>query len=119
MEVHHGVVLVKQGINILGEQGGPPLHVGPVVYNDLKCLREMPDWYPAHAAKWIPKLEEKYADACLIDGKCPHKGIDLSGCPAVNGIVVCPGHGLLWNAETGKLVPRPQPECDRSQVILP
>lgn len=79
----------------------------PVLYQRMKCKRKMPNDYPEYAP-WLPKLESKYADACLIDGKCPHKGIDLSGCPSVNGVVVCPAHGLLWEVETGKMVPRPR-----------
>lgn len=85
--------------------GSLELYVGGVAYRRKKCRREMPDWYEwAAARKWMPALQDRYKDAQMVNGKCPHKGIDLSGCPARYGRVVCPGHGLVWDAATGKNV---------------
>jgi nitrite reductase/ring-hydroxylating ferredoxin subunit len=28
--------------------------------------------------------------------KCPHKGIDLTDAPTIDGIVVCPAHGMRF-----------------------
>lgn len=56
---------------------------------------------------WMPELEKHYKDAVLPKClKCPHRGISLVGAPIENGARVCPGHGLAWNIETGKLQPR-------------
>jgi hypothetical protein len=74
-----------------------------IVYRRMKCKREMPQ-YPRHIARWMPTLCAKYKGSRLVNGKCPHKGIDLSGCVPVNGVVTCPGHGLMWDVETGKMV---------------
>lgn len=77
-----------------------------------KCHREMPT-YPTtdrnnETIHWLPKLEAAYAGACLKTCKvCPHRGIPLKGMkPNADGLIVCPGHGLAWHAETGKLVRR-------------
>lgn len=38
---------------------------------------------------------------------CPHRGISLVGAPVdERGAVVCPGHGLAWDKDTGILRPR-------------
>lgn len=58
-------------------------------------------------APWLTKLENAYRLEKLRDGHiCPHRGISCRGVIAENGGVVCPGHGLKWNLETGSLVPR-------------
>jgi hypothetical protein len=58
-----------------------------------------------------PTLEGIYAKAHLKPGLiCPHKGADLTHCPAdENGVVECPLHGLRWNIHTGELVPAATP----------
>lgn len=51
----------------------------------------------------FPLLVHAYRDSRLTaHGHCPHKGMDLSGINPVNGIVVCPLHGLCFDAESGK-----------------
>lgn len=60
-------------------------------------------------AHWMKDLETKYANARLRPGLiCPHRGISCAGvrCAGDVSTVVCPGHGLAWNRETGRLVPR-------------
>lgn len=79
----------------------------------LRCWREMPE-FPSHhpldrteAVPWMPALEREHADCRLKCGKvCPHRGISLEGMPVKDGVVVCPGHGLAWNVETGAMVRR-------------
>lgn len=80
---------------------------GPPCHRRLKCKREMPI-FPGHGRViWLKELEAAYQNDNLKPGLiCPHRGIPLAGCPAKDGVVVCPGHGLAWNIETGKLVPR-------------
>jgi hypothetical protein len=65
--------------------------------------------WPAFDHRVRPLLEDLYAAAQLKPGLiCPHKGADLSHCPAdENGVVECPLHGLRWNVHTGSLVPSP------------
>jgi Rieske 2Fe-2S protein len=56
---------------------------------------------------WLKKLEPAYANSRLRDGHiCPHRGISCRGVIAENDGVVCPGHGLKWNMQTGRLVSR-------------
>lgn len=57
---------------------------------------------------WLEEMEKAYAHNRLRDGHiCPHRGISCRGVIAESdGGVVCPGHGLKWNLETGQLVSR-------------
>jgi len=75
---------------------------GTVTYKRRKCLREMPSFYPE--TKWHKELSAAYAKIGLVKWKCPHRGLDLEGCPIVNGVVTCPGHGLRFNAKTGRVI---------------
>jgi hypothetical protein len=71
-----------------------------------------------HQVPWLPKLEAAYAGHRLKDCRtCPHRGLSLrsvvpedgtisKGSLVIDQIIVCPGHGLAWNARTGELVPR-------------
>jgi hypothetical protein len=81
---------------------------GRIEYRRRKCRREMPADYPHNAPKWFGKLQEKFKCAKLKNNICPHRGIDLSGCPSVYGTVTCPAHGLIWDRETGDLVEVPK-----------
>lgn len=77
---------------------------GPVLKR-MKCKRELPT-YPADRAPWIPQLEQKFACAKLIAGKCPHRGIPVESMIRDGDVLTCPGHGLRFNATTGELMPR-------------
>lgn len=59
-------------------------------------------------APWLQKLEKAYASDRLRDGMiCPHRGISCRGVKVNDQkCVVCPGHGLQFNVETGRLVSR-------------
>ena len=83
---------------------------GSITFRRLKCKRVMPE-YPVFAKDWHDRhwpglLECTYATKQLKHGICPHKGIDLTTCPVIDGVVTCPGHGLRWNVKTGRLVKR-------------
>lgn len=80
----------------------PFVATGEVVQRRVKCRRELPA-YPHQRAAWMPKLEEKFATACMKHMVCPHRGIPLDGCPRDGDVVTCPGHGLRWNVKTGAL----------------
>jgi hypothetical protein len=76
----------------------------------FKCKRVMPD-FPFSIggtviSKWLPKLQGAYAGVSAKCGRCPHRGFSLKGLPVKDGKVICPGHGLQFNVNTGELVPR-------------
>ena len=79
-----------------------------VVRRPRKCLRPMPTDYPT-TTPWLKELEAAHTHhrlgSCRV---CPHRGLPLSGVPVVDGVIVCPGHGLAWSAATGELVHRKQ-----------
>lgn len=93
---------------------------GEIVYRRLTYKRPFPPYrlFEDRAGRemrngWPSKLETAYAHDHLRNGVCPHRGINLTTCPVVYGVVTCPGHGLRWNVETGKLVRRwPEREKD-------
>lgn len=77
------------------------------------CLREMPTFpvvlSPASTPiKFLAKLEDAFADAALPACRtCPHRGMPLDAMrPDVDGVLVCPGHGLAWDTKSGRLVRR-------------
>ena len=76
----------------------------------MKCRRRMPKFpleVGAQEALWMKPLEDAYANTKLNCARCPHRGMPLSKDNAdENGVVVCPGHGLAFNINTGKLVSR-------------
>lgn len=56
---------------------------------------------------WLPKLEAAYKGERLRGMICPHRGISCVGVkPEADGGIVCPGHGLKWNPETGEMISR-------------
>lgn len=74
----------------------------------LKCRRLIGSFVAAgRPPSWLKDLEPAYANQRLRDGHvCPHRGISCRGVVAENDGVVCPGHGLKWDLETGRLVSR-------------
>jgi hypothetical protein len=75
------------------------------VLRQLTCLRE---WPPRpFQPRCIEKLEDAYA-GFRLDSRLsgPHKGMPLASLPVQDGIRVSPAHGLIWCAETGRLVRR-------------
>ena len=77
----------------------------PVTMVRKQCHRQMPE-FPLY--RWSPKLEGLYAKAMVDPARpiCPHKGMPLVCQPDSEGVVVCSGHGLAWDLNTGRLVPR-------------
>jgi hypothetical protein len=76
----------------------------------MRCLRFMPVFplvIHTEPIAWMRDLENAYQHTQLNCARCPHRGMPLSKENAdENGNVVCPGHGLQFNLETGKLVSR-------------
>lgn len=89
---------------------------GDIVKRKMMCKREMPK-YPTNLEKikWIPKLEQAYADCAMKKMVCPHRGLPLDGCETNNDVVTCPGHGLRWNIKTGLLVTVSNPSAPGPQ----
>ncbi len=97
---------------------------GSVYRARWKCRRPMPvlpvqfqrieGWMgsrPFLPIPWLPALERAFAGEKLpACRKCPHRGLPLRGLPETDGVVVCPGHGLAWDVQTGALVRRTQDE---------
>jgi hypothetical protein len=40
---------------------------------------------------------------CIVKGKCPHRGFNLSQEKAVDGKITCPLHGLVFDEKTGEI----------------
>lgn len=70
----------------------------------LKCKRQFGAYVPPTRIPWLSKLQAKYQNAKMKNFICPHKGLPCNGTPIVDGVVVCRGHGLAFNVETGSLV---------------
>lgn len=74
-----------------------------------RCWRTMPSFPTAPPEKKksprFRALEEAHRDAKLCK-VCPHRGMRAIDMPIVDGVRVCHGHGLGWDVQTGRLVPR-------------
>lgn len=46
----------------------------------------------------------KLAHNCIWKGKCPHRGYDLSNEIPIDGIIICPLHGLKFDVNTKKVI---------------
>lgn len=78
----------------------------------IKMLRQMPE-FPVRIdplgprkMKFVRKAEAQCRHLrmkCMI---CPHRGMPLTGQPIKDGAIVCNGHGVKWNVETGEMIPR-------------
>ncbi len=73
---------------------------GKLEYFILPVINEEFDAVTPRALITNTKLKHK----CIHKGKCPHRGYDLSQVKAVDGKIVCPLHGLEFDAESGKLL---------------
>lgn len=81
-----------------------------------KCLRSMPAFPLSYTTAYgevrhspfSAKLEDAYENVTLPPGcrTCPHRGVPLVRRADKHGNTICPGHGLMWNIRSGKLVRR-------------
>ena len=84
----------------------------PVRGVDSSWFRHLPrrvlaQWQIPHLSSpfLLQALEVKYADAHMVNNRCPHWGVDISSVPpSSDGTRSCPLHGLRW-APTGRLAP--------------
>lgn len=85
----------------------------PIKRLRLACRRQMPE-FPMRVLRlggfiyntMQQKLERAFRDKRMTCATCPHRGFKLDQLPQKNGVVVCPGHGLAWNMQTGEMVSR-------------
>lgn len=70
----------------------------------MKCKRQFGQYMPPERIPWLRSLEEKYRNLKMKNFICPHKGIPCNSTPAVDGVVICRGHGLAFSVATGELV---------------
>lgn len=72
-----------------------------------RCHRTDLRWPYHHRAPEKLEVQSRFKDAQLKCGRCPHWGFDLRTVkPDENGIIQCPGHGLCFHADTGKIAKR-------------
>lgn len=74
---------------------------GAIALKPLLCRRETP---PFPITWFTQSLESHYAHTRLRNLICPHRGISLHNQPVKNGRVICPGHGLTWDVDSGELI---------------
>lgn len=97
-------ISLNYGLDILVALIIPPRAIGGYETRRMLCKRASLTFPTRQEING--KLEKHYANAVAKCDVCPHRGISLVGAPVVNGARVCPGHGLAWNVETGKMQPR-------------
>lgn len=57
------------------------------------------------ASKFIENLSNVCRNKRLgQDMRCPHKKVDLAGCPVLNDRITCPAHGAVWERSTGRFL---------------
>ena len=101
------------------DTGGVPIVMGAPTLKHMTYKRELPPFPrpPLTIKGWPEQLAAKFACARLIDGKCPHRGIPVSAMRRDGDILECPGHGLRWNAVTGRAVHDPPPPLQKRQRL--
>lgn len=67
----------------------------------MLCKRPMPAPHPLLSDYTKQQLKYKYCTA-RMKGKCPHRGVDRASMIEVDGVLVCPAHGLRWHPKTGR-----------------
>ena len=71
----------------------------------FKCHRQMPTY--TFLPSGLDRLEDSMQEKKMCNRICPHQGVSLAGIPVdANNEIVCPGHGLRWNVNTGALIKR-------------
>lgn len=90
---------------ILGEEATTEAFDKPVMKR-MQCKRQH-GVFP-NLANVPQQVEKSCVGKTLKDNMiCPHRGIDLSGLePDNEGNIVCPGHGLKFNLQSGEIVHR-------------
>lgn len=69
-------------------------------YLPLKCIRTTVESRTGVAGTYKAKIKHN----CIHKGKCPHRGMDLSQVPEIDGVITCPLHSLRFNAKTKQII---------------
>lgn len=90
--------------------------------NWFEEIRIYPNQYPPHLFHidfyYLPMFNERVREItnvvliknstlkhkCIYKGKCPHRGYDLSNAMPVDGVIKCPLHGLLFDADSKQVL---------------
>jgi hypothetical protein len=87
----------------------------------FECVRQTPVFHfdgcsdmAGPLQKKLPENRRKLVGKCL---RCPHRGTQLSGVEERNGLIVCPAHGLAFDAKTKVIVDRSY-EDDPAKCVL-
>lgn len=95
-EKKYGGVVVNEAMNC-----------GPIVMRRRKCHREMPT-FPVASSNGVVALPKVYefhkSDSLGANMQCPHRGVSLESIKPICGVIVCPLHGLCFDAETKKVI---------------
>lgn len=83
----------------------------PVSRRRMKMLRQMPEFPKSldptgRKMEFVRKAEAQCRHLRMKCMVCPHRGMPLTGMPIKDGAIVCNGHGVKWNVETGEMIPR-------------
>ncbi len=110
MYAYPGGVEASAMLRLVTEQMLDPTCTKPVLKRK-RMARDMPNFPMTDGRNPNPfarKLEAAYADVVLKPDcrTCPHRGMPLDGVPVKDGVVICPGHGLAWDLNTGRMVRR-------------
>lgn len=93
-------------------------------WTEMKCLRQMPT-NPLETCGFMVRALEPHFKDQKIDPKrpvCPHRQVCLKGLPHDDGVLVCPAHGLRWDAKTGEMLEsklEPWMSCSRTAPARP
>jgi hypothetical protein len=71
-----------------------------IEYLPLKCIRTTIDSPTGVHGTYKAKIKHN----CIHKGKCPHRGMDLSQVPEIDGVITCPLHSLKFNAKTKQII---------------
>ena len=99
-----GMVLCKTGF--YGQRGVPIPGIGDrTELVRRRCSRKQIE-YPRQRIQGFTTMQERFSDATVRCGRCPHRNLPLMSMPRIEGTddVICPGHGLRFNLTTGRLV---------------
>lgn len=102
--VHASVIQCPNRMGDITISAGPEL-------KRMKYKRPTPA-YPSSAATWLPQLTDKYVDAKIVRGLCPHRGIPVEAMVRDGDILTCPGHGLRFSASTGRICRQANPSIN-------
>lgn len=96
-----GRIINRDSRYVFGHEIRPELGVhGNMEYILLPVINEQ--FYGITPSEMIKN--SKLRHKCIHNGKCPHRGYDLSQVQPIDGKIICPLHGLAFDENTGNLL---------------